>query len=115
MFPISIIEAMASGIPFISTDVGCVKYLPGGVVVDKIDEMSYWLELLWNNEKVRSNLGAVGYNYARKYFTIENKVEQFDPNHKIGQIFDKFPMYSKSNNLYPLQFVHYLWHKTIHH
>ena len=78
MFPISIIEAMASGIPFISTDVGCVKYLPGGVVVDKIDEMSYWLELLWNNEKVRSNLGTVGYNYARKYFTIENKVEQLE-------------------------------------
>lgn len=78
MFPISIIEAMASGIPFISTDVGCVKYLPGGVVVDKIDEMSYWLELLWNNEKVRRNLGTVGYNYARKYFTIENKVEQLE-------------------------------------
>lgn len=78
MFPISIIEAMASGIPFISTDVGCVKYLPGGVVIDRIDEMSYWLELLWNNDAVRSELGLAGYNYAKRHFTIESKVDQLE-------------------------------------
>ena len=38
-FPISIIEAMAARIPYISTDVGIVKYLPGGVIVKNEDEM----------------------------------------------------------------------------
>ena len=31
-FPVVIVESMASGIPFICTDVGCVRFLPGGVV-----------------------------------------------------------------------------------
>ena len=78
MFPISIIEAMASGVPFISTDVGCVKYLPGGVVVNNIEEMTYWLELLWNNERVRAELGNVGYSYAIKHFTIDSKINELE-------------------------------------
>lgn len=78
MFPISIIEAMASGVPFISTDVGCVKYLPGGVVVNNIEEMTYWLELLWNNEGVRAELGNVGYSYAIKHFTIDSKINELE-------------------------------------
>lgn len=43
-FPISIIEAMASGATFISTDVGIVKYLKGGAVVMSKKEIIERLE-----------------------------------------------------------------------
>ncbi len=78
MFPISIVEAMAAGIPFISTDVGCVKYLPGGIVVKNENEMAYWLELLTNNEKIKNYFGKIGREYAIKHMSIETKVKELE-------------------------------------
>lgn len=77
-FPISIVESMAAEIPFISTDVGCVKYLPGGVIVENEDEMAYWLSLLAKNEDTRNLLGNVGREYASKHLSIESKVSQLE-------------------------------------
>ncbi len=39
-FPLVILEAMASSSPFISTDCGNVRELPGGVVVTSVDNMA---------------------------------------------------------------------------
>lgn len=77
-FPISIVESMASGIPFISTDVGIVKYLPGGIIVHSEEEMTYWISLLINHEVIKNELGEIGYRYASKHLTIENKVNQLE-------------------------------------
>lgn len=74
MFPVVIIEAMASKIPFISTDVGCVKYQPGGFIVHDQDEMSYWMKFVIDNPVVANNMGLVGYTYAINNMTIESKV-----------------------------------------
>lgn len=73
-FPIVIIEAMASHIPFISTNTGCAKYIPGGYVVENIEEMSYWIKFLADNEECRKLIGEVGYKYASKNMTIEGKL-----------------------------------------
>lgn len=73
-YPISIIEGLASSVPFISTNVGCVKYLPGGVVVNSIEEMSYWISMLVKNQEITDSLGLAGNIYAKKYCTIESKV-----------------------------------------
>lgn len=70
-FPISIVEAMAAGIPYISTDVGIVKYLPGGKIVDSVSEMAFWIDLLTKNRKVAHSLGNEG-----KYYADENFVEE---------------------------------------
>jgi glycosyltransferase involved in cell wall biosynthesis len=40
VFPMVIVESMAKGIPFISTDVGNVNDLQGGIVVQTIDDMA---------------------------------------------------------------------------
>lgn len=77
-FPISIIEAMAGGIPFISTDVGIVKYLPGGVIVNKEDEMAYWLEVLATDDRLREYIGTTGNQYAINHMTIEKKVDDLE-------------------------------------
>ena len=69
---------MASGVPFISTDVGCVRFFPGGVLVRNKDEMAYWLETLMSDERLRSSLGKMGAEYARKHMTVEAKVLELE-------------------------------------
>ena len=76
-FPISIVESMASSIPFLSTDVGIVKYLPGGIVSTS-EDLTYWIENLITNEQLSKNLGKTGRDYALEHMNIEKKVEQFE-------------------------------------
>lgn len=73
-FPVSIIESMAASVPFISTDVGIVKYLPGGVVSNQ-EDISYWIEKLYYDDKLRSDLGRIGNKYAFKHMRIKDKVD----------------------------------------
>ena len=77
-YPISLIEAMAAGVPWISTNVGIVKYLPGGFVADEISDISYWIEFISTNEKVSQSLGNVGKVYASTQFKINKKVNQLE-------------------------------------
>ena len=72
-YPISLIESMACGIPFISTDVGVAKYLLGGVVSKK-EDIHFYIELILKNEKYRNLLGELGKNYAINNSQINDKV-----------------------------------------
>lgn len=74
-FPVVIIEAMASGIPFISSDVGCVRYQPGGFIVRDSEEMAYWMDFILDNPIVASKYGEAAYQYALKNMTVNSKVE----------------------------------------
>lgn len=77
-FPISIVEAMAAKIPFISTNVGIVKYLPGGVIVNDEKEMSNWLEIFLQNDYLRKSYGIIGNEYAQKHMMVEKKVDDLE-------------------------------------
>lgn len=77
-FPISIIESMAAGVPFVSTNVGITRYLPGGVIVNNVNEMSYWFECFAQNPDVARTIGYVGKRYAEKNLTIESKVDKLE-------------------------------------
>lgn len=74
-FPIVIIEAMASKIPFISTDTGSVRFLPGGYIVKTLDEMAYWMSFIAGNEECRKLTGLIGYEYASAHLTIQTKLQ----------------------------------------
>ncbi len=73
-YPITIIESLAAGNPFISTDVGIVKFLPGGVIANNKQEISYWMEFMAHNQEYTTELGLAGRNYALKNLRIEAKV-----------------------------------------
>lgn len=77
-FPISIVEAMAAAVPFITTDVGCVRYLPGGVVISEESEMVYWMEILAGNDMSRYMLGQAGFSYAKENLSIQSKVNRLE-------------------------------------
>lgn len=76
VFPISLIEAMAAGVPFITSDVGIARFLPGGVVANTVEETQYWIDLLSNNVDTRQKLGEAGRAYAVGNLMIAQKVEQ---------------------------------------
>ena len=73
-YPISIVESMACGIPFISTDVGVVKYFIGGIVCNKND-IKFWIEKIVNNEKMRNEMSKMCALYAKSNFMIEDKID----------------------------------------
>lgn len=69
--PLIILDAMGSGLPFISTDIGCIATLKGGVVVKNVREMAYQLRFMIKDEEYRKQLAAAGkkdaisiYNWA---------------------------------------------------
>ena len=65
---------MAASVPFISTDFGIVKYLPGGVVSNQ-EDIIYWIEKLYYDDKLRSDLGRIGNKYVFKHMRIKDKVD----------------------------------------
>ncbi len=76
-YPISLVESMASGVPFISTNVGIIKYFVGGIVSNKKD-ISYWLEKLSYDEKLRNELSSVCSIFADVNFKIDDKVNKLE-------------------------------------
>lgn len=77
-FPISLVESIAAGVPFISSNVGIVKYLPGGVVCNKDEEYKFWLNEFCLNENVRICYGKLGSSIAKDKYSIESKVNKVE-------------------------------------
>lgn len=83
VYPIFISESIACAHPFISSNVGCVNEIPGGIVVNSIDEMSFAIQEIIQNSALTLELGEKGYKFA-----IENLL-QCDKIHKLEQIITK--------------------------
>lgn len=58
--PLVLLDAMAAGVPFLSTDVGCVRSLPGGLVTGSKAEFDAKAHDLMNNPDMRATLSAAG-------------------------------------------------------
>jgi glycosyltransferase involved in cell wall biosynthesis len=76
--PLVILEAIAAGTPFVSTNVGCVRDIPGGVTVRNLTEMIAAVRLLMADESRRRQLGREGQAAVRERFTWEKIVRQYD-------------------------------------
>ena len=72
-FPMSIVEPMASGVPFISTDVGIVRYFSGGLTVkiNDVDNMALKIDWLLNDDTQWNRLSVEGADFANKRMRIE--------------------------------------------
>ncbi len=65
--PLTALETMAAGVPFVSYDVGCVRDFPGGIIVDTLDEMARALRELITDERLWRRLSRAG-----RYFTAKH-------------------------------------------
>lgn len=77
-FPITLIEGMASGKPFISTDVGVVNHLPGGVVCKTDQELAYWLHYDQDHSSDVAQKGALAREYARSLCYLPHILDQVE-------------------------------------
>ncbi|HFR3207338.1 TPA: glycosyltransferase family 4 protein, partial [Streptococcus suis] len=76
-FPVSIVEAMASSIAFISTDVGCVQYLPGGIIVNNVEEMVHAMNKLDSDKSFCEKLAKKGFKYAVENLKVDVCITKF--------------------------------------
>lgn len=77
-FSISIIEAMARSVPFISTNVGNANELPGGIVVYDIHDMHKAIEELLVDQNRRNYLGKKAKTFAYKNCRREDAVNKME-------------------------------------
>jgi glycosyltransferase involved in cell wall biosynthesis len=76
--PLVIIEAMASGTPFVSTPVGNVPELPGGVIVRNAVEMATVIDRLAQKGEAWRELSAAGRAAWEKEFTWDHVIDEYE-------------------------------------
>ena len=77
-YSISIIEAMSQGVPFISTDVGNARVLPGGITLFKGDKMFEKIDYILTNEDDYKKYSELGRKFAYKNCKIDMVVEKLE-------------------------------------
>ncbi len=78
-YPIAIVEAMASGIPYISTDVGIVKFLPGGMITaDNKFKVAESMDCLLEDKKKYQALKKDAELHANHKHTLEYYLMEFN-------------------------------------
>ena len=83
--PISLLEAMAAGMAFVSTDTGCVSEMPGGIVANSEEELAAALVSLEDTAK-RTALGAAGRQAVLDYFSKDKVLDAQEQ--MIRELFD---------------------------
>ena len=88
--PLMILDAMASGTPFISTNVGCVSELPGGIVVDSSAQIADQILKLANDPSLLNSLAHYGltassskYNWNLVINEYKNLIYTLSPEIKL--------------------------------
>ena len=74
-YSISLIEAMSRGVPFISTNVGNAKDLPGGVTIEKTDDLHLVIDEMFDNKEELQKLSNAGKDFAYRNCRIQVAVE----------------------------------------
>jgi glycosyltransferase involved in cell wall biosynthesis len=76
--PLVLLETMAAGKPWVSTDVGCVRSWPGGIVCDSTAEMKAAVQKLMRDGTLRAELGLQGREAARNVYDWRQVVQTYN-------------------------------------
>lgn len=76
--PLVVLDAMAAGTPFLSTDVGSVSELPGGLIAMNEQQMAQLLSRLAGDSQLRKKLGEEGLQGALKHYSWSAVVDQYE-------------------------------------
>jgi len=75
--PLVLLEAMASRTPFVSTDVGNARLLPGGVIAP-VDSLAQALGAVLDDAARREVLAEAGHRAWREAYTWEGVVDRYE-------------------------------------
>lgn len=76
-FPVSLLEGMAAKCAFVSTNVGIVKYLQGGIIANNREELVNALNLLSNSKKLEE-YSKKAYDFANQNSRIDVQVKKLE-------------------------------------
>lgn len=77
-YPVSLVESMSVGTPFISTPVGNSHILPGGVTSRENKEIRSLIRSFFSDQTLLERFGGQGIEYAYKYNKVEFAVGKFE-------------------------------------
>ncbi|MBV8226847.1 MAG: glycosyltransferase family 4 protein [Verrucomicrobia bacterium] len=75
--PFALLEAISIGVPFVSTNVGCVDELPGGKMASSRGGLVRQLRSMLQDPEMREQLGKTASSIAKTEFTWEKNTERF--------------------------------------
>ena len=75
--PFALLEAITVGVPFVSTNVGCVDELPGGRIANFQGGLVCQLRSMLEDREIREELGETARSIAKTEFTWEKNTERF--------------------------------------
>lgn len=77
-YSISLIEAMTKGVPFISTNVGNARILPGGVTINKMSEMHGQIDRLLGDQSEYRRLSESGVEFVNENCIRSKAVDKLE-------------------------------------
>lgn len=77
-YPVSLIEAMACRTPFVSTNAGCARILPGGITVMERTELSDFMDAVISNSELSERLRNQGFLYSSRNNRIEEIIKRLE-------------------------------------
>jgi len=76
--PLAILDAMAASVPFVSTDSGCVREFPGGLVVPPGEATTRAIHRLLDDATLRKDLGAQGRAACETKYDWERVLDAYE-------------------------------------
>lgn len=76
--PLAVLDAMGAGVPFISTDVGCVDEFPGGIIARSESEMNRALNKVLDDTELSHQLGQEGRVAAQQTYSWESVITKYE-------------------------------------
>lgn len=76
--PLVLLDAMGAGVPFISSDVGCVVEFPGGLVLNGERPVARAINRLLDDPALRLRLGEQGKAEAQKRYSWERILDGYE-------------------------------------
>jgi glycosyltransferase involved in cell wall biosynthesis len=76
--PLAILDGMASGVPFVSTNVGCVSELPGGLIRRSGWATTNALRSLLDDPELRRKLGEEGRHACERKYNWERVLDSYE-------------------------------------
>jgi glycosyltransferase involved in cell wall biosynthesis len=73
--PLALLDANATGTPFVARKTGCIARMPGGVAVESVGQMAKQIDLICSSDGLWHSLSAAGRKAAGEIYNPARTTE----------------------------------------